>query len=357
MGRCHEWELLGLKEYLLARGPDRLGTFCSGSDSPVEAERAARQAFLRILKVDTDHAHVFSNEADSNKRRFITHVYPELKTLHERVEDMCGEKILNTLTGEYEDPVSCNRLAAGFPCTTASAYNSKWTSNENRSCCKKGTGQTGTVWKSIVDYLVSPNGREVSSIHLENVPPLARQPLHEGKPCGPSNADVCVDDLDRKADCVTTLTHLSGDWAATKQIRHRLWFNSNRRWLLRQLQITDNDADEVFRNFLQRFLFWIAPDLDDCLLSEIHPLIVEYYDDLENRPLKLLMEADASEDEDECADEDEDLGGVNDSGSASSASTPKWVALIFCRGHPLQTSNSNLCSCSTVAVIVGVVVV
>ena len=56
-----------------------------------------------------------------------------------------------------------------------------------------------------------------------------------------------------------------------------------RRQVLQRLGISDGEADAVFKDKLQKILFFECPQLDDMLLDELDPLIVAYYDSLERR--------------------------------------------------------------------------
>ena len=118
--RCSGAELAGLKELLLQSGPvaDSLGTFCSGTDSPVTAELAAWEAFREVLGLDVEGhpRHVFSVEISPAKREFIKQVCPDLKHLYSNVLDMCNESVHNNVNDKSEKPARSRRLAAGFPC-------------------------------------------------------------------------------------------------------------------------------------------------------------------------------------------------------------------------------------------------
>jgi site-specific DNA-cytosine methylase len=94
-------------------------------------------------------------------------------------------------SGEFFEPVpdDLHVVVAGFPCTSASVLNRHSHTDENRSCIARGDLATGSVLRSIVNF-IRMRGDHMHCVILENVTALAK----EG-PDGSSNLDAVIDAL------------------------------------------------------------------------------------------------------------------------------------------------------------------
>jgi site-specific DNA-cytosine methylase len=128
--------------------PLRVGTMCSGTDSPVVVlDNLAKAVPGLFVK------HVFSCEFNERKRSWITANFPNLKLLFGDVNELSARsgKAMNHITGEKVTVPAVDMVIAGFVCKSVSTENNKRSMYAN--CIREGFGKTGETFDGVMAYV------------------------------------------------------------------------------------------------------------------------------------------------------------------------------------------------------------
>ena len=195
LGRLTDHERVALKLWLPRCLPEmRLTTSCSGTDSPKLVWKSLAAAVDSELGVKLCVRSLWACEKSKVKQRFLNAVWPDLPTVHNRVED------LEQLEGDFG-----NAHYSGFPCTSASMLNPHANTKLNLNCVRDGAEETGSVFQALMRALRT-RGAPLSMLILENVASLARG----------TNLDEVLQCLS-KAGFSTKVWHLNPrDWGSVQ---------------------------------------------------------------------------------------------------------------------------------------------
>lgn len=145
----------------------RVGTLCSGTDSPIVVMKNLEKTLG--LKVD----HTFSCEFDTKKQQWITDNFPDLKLLFKDVKEVGKSEdgmALNVISGEREKVPEVDLVIAGFVCKSVSSENND--RHKYKSCIDKGIGSTGETFSGVEAYVKRYSPKVVI---CENVAGLAKR--------------------------------------------------------------------------------------------------------------------------------------------------------------------------------------
>ena len=148
--------------------PLRVGTLCSGTDSPVPVLQHLAKALRRGIKIE----HTFSCEFDPQKQEWIKANFPGLKYLFGDVTRV-GHKsgmAFNVLTRTMVRVPAVDVVIAGFVCKSVSTENNE--RKDHSECINRGTGQTGATFRGVRNYIRRFKPRVVI---CENVEGLTRR--------------------------------------------------------------------------------------------------------------------------------------------------------------------------------------
>jgi C-5 cytosine-specific DNA methylase len=141
----------------------KVGTQCSGSDSPVLAIEALYESYTAGAALEM-FEHTFSCEKKEWKRDFVLKTMNRVKNVYAEVSEMPYER---AFCWKAKGPVEVDTVQlniAGFPCTDVSGRNAK--ANEHRDIIQEAGGSTGAVFWDILEFLVR---KDVPLVLLENV--------------------------------------------------------------------------------------------------------------------------------------------------------------------------------------------
>ncbi|CAK0808227.1 unnamed protein product [Prorocentrum cordatum] len=124
----------------------RVGTACSGTDSPVAVFRGLAKAMPR-LKVE----HAFSCESDVKKRQWITDNFPDLPYLFGDIQELPTGKAFNYITGKAAQVPPVDIFIAGFVCKSVSLENNE--RNKCANCIIEACGLTGITFQGMIQYV------------------------------------------------------------------------------------------------------------------------------------------------------------------------------------------------------------
>lgn len=125
----------------------RVGTVCSGTDSPVAVLRRLSQVLGGRLAVE----HTFSCEFDPRKRAWITDNFPSLKLLFGDVNELRTGKAMNYVTNESVAVPAVDILIAGFVCKSVSTENNE--REKYSDCINEACGKTGETFDGTMAYV------------------------------------------------------------------------------------------------------------------------------------------------------------------------------------------------------------
>ena len=125
----------------------RMGTLCSGTDSPVPVLKQLSKALRGKLNIE----HTFSCECDARKRAWIRDNFGKFKHLFGDVKELCSDEAHNYIT-ETNTPVpAVDIVIAGFVCKSVSSENNERGKYSN--CINDAVGKTGETFKGVMDYV------------------------------------------------------------------------------------------------------------------------------------------------------------------------------------------------------------
>lgn len=145
--------------------PLRVGTACSGTDSPVAVFAALAEAVPR-LRIE----HTFSCEFDKKKRKWITDNFPKLPFLFGDIQELPKGRAWNYVTEMEVQVPQVDILIAGFVCKSVSLENNEREKYAN--CIKEGNGLTGITFQGMIQYVAK---YQPSVVICENVEGLTRR--------------------------------------------------------------------------------------------------------------------------------------------------------------------------------------
>ena len=119
----------------------KLGTLCSGTDSPVPVLKKLSKALHGKLKIE----HVFSCEHAPKKREWIRDNFGNLEYLFDDVKDLCTGEAHNCITGTTVLVPAVDIVIAGFVCKSVSMENKE--RGQFANCIRDVTGKTGETLK------------------------------------------------------------------------------------------------------------------------------------------------------------------------------------------------------------------
>lgn len=243
----------------------RVGTCCSGTDSPLMCWDAICEAIRENGLGDVRVRAVFASEKDKRKREFLSHMRPRSTHIFEDTV-LLGEGIGIDLASGKRVPCaipSVHILVGGFPCTDVSPLNSKASSTGNSSCISSGSLSTGSCFQGILSY-IRRHAAEIKVVVLENVIGLLRRPNRARA----SNAAVVMKSLTDEG-FMMKLWILNPQMFGAPQHRRRLWFIGMKRSLLAGTGISEAEALGVLEQSMRRMVGGTeAQPLEAYLCSE-----------------------------------------------------------------------------------------
>lgn len=254
--------------------PFRIATACSGTELPMLAWRAVATAISVSLNVVFHVGHAYSCEKHPGKRKLIQTLFDDLPRMFGDAARLGHDMAHDYQRDEMAPIPAAECLIAGFPCTDASALNKQSWSQENSGCIASSSMRTGAAFAGLRAYAE----RHVSTLRFlvfENVVNLARG----SKSSGTSNLDDAVGLL-RAAGYHTKVWVLCPSYFGVPQRRRRLWFPAVPSYLLDELGLTPQQADEFLSMIMCSFVGCQQHSLDRYLLDEQDDLVQAYYQQL-----------------------------------------------------------------------------
>lgn len=138
----------------------RVGSMCSGTDSPIVVMKKLATALKNKLRVE----HTFSCEFDPRKREWIKENFPELKLLFGDVNELKSGQATNWLTEELVKVPKVDVVIAGFVCKSVSSENNE--REQFANCIEEACGKTGETFDGVIGYV---NKYKPSIVICENV--------------------------------------------------------------------------------------------------------------------------------------------------------------------------------------------
>ncbi len=135
MRRSTSAELADLAAWLTHECPNplRIGTVCSGSDSPLLVLKAFESAAAEELGASSFRVqHEFSCERLQPKASFIMQMFPECQRVFRDAEEMASPSAYDWKSGGQVQVGSADMVLAGFPCTDSSRLNPRSASEAAR---------------------------------------------------------------------------------------------------------------------------------------------------------------------------------------------------------------------------------
>jgi len=127
--------------------PLRVGSMCSGTDSPIVVLKALEKALQGQLVIE----HTFSCEYDKKKRAWIKDNFPGLKILFGDVNELKDGIATNHLTTELVSVPHVDIVIAGFVCKSVSQENNERGNFSN--CINDASGKTGETFDGVMGYV------------------------------------------------------------------------------------------------------------------------------------------------------------------------------------------------------------
>lgn len=247
-----------------------VGTFCSGSDSPL----LVFDAIARVLQVDCNSsvkiASKFSCERNVQKQRFIQHVFPGTPLIFKDAPQLGRRTTYDAIGDRAAEVPSVHCLIGGFPCTDASSLNLKAATSARATCVMNGDLSTGSCFHGVREY-ARRHRDTLQIIILENVPGLLRQ-----SDVGMSNADMVVEFL-REEGYFVKVWMMCPRLFGAPQRRRRLWFLAIKRTLLADTGLTEDQAEVILVNTMNTFVGSQPQEVDQYLFDEEDPLVRRYF--------------------------------------------------------------------------------
>jgi len=126
--------------------PLRVGTMCSGTDSPVVVFNKLSKA-LRGLNIE----HTFSCEYNPAKQEWIKANFPNLQYLFGDINELKTGLAFNYVTDEKVRVPEVDIVIAGFVCKSVSTENNA--REQFANCIQEACGQTGETFNGVIGYV------------------------------------------------------------------------------------------------------------------------------------------------------------------------------------------------------------
>ena len=266
--RLHTSELSNIQKFVVQdlQSCVRVGTGCSGTDSPLLSLHALSEALREHLGLNLEIKPVWSCETKTGKREFIKAVWPGatvFKDLHETKSGVATEH-----SGEQLEVNEVDMFVAGFPCTSASRLNVHSRSASNLSCIQRKELATGSVFDALVSTVARPKvNRRLKWLALENVTDLVKI-----APGGRSNFDWVCHTIKERLNMITIAWHLTPTDFGCCQRRPRLWMLCVKE---SDLSMSEAEAREYANSLMCRLTGSQMTALDEVLLPPGHQLLTE----------------------------------------------------------------------------------
>lgn len=275
-GRMSHSDVVDLASARKRRERRKLGTVCSGTDSPVLIIRHMEAAALDFFKDrGVQVQHCFAAEADERKQAFLMGVFDH--GMDALFQDACElgagrPTAADVISGEQKPIAAVQDLIGGFPCVDTSTLSS----SRRMTTVRDGSFRTGKVFRSMVDYAASDLGNDLDGLIAENVLGLITPPKgsdENGKPHH-SNLDYCILYLETDGDFFVIVFKLAPSFFGYPVSRPRLWFICIPMPILRAARVHREEAVAALCELVSSFLVGdVERDLDEFLLPDDHPMI------------------------------------------------------------------------------------
>mmetsp|Transcript_14282 Transcript_14282/g.33747 ORF Transcript_14282/g.33747 Transcript_14282/m.33747 type:complete len:454 (+) Transcript_14282:95-1456(+) len=165
MQQLSQAEVTQLTSKFPAGKPLRVGTLCSGTDSPIPVIHTLGK--VTGLKVE----HVFSCEWAPKKQEWIRRNFPDLQYLFSDVKEVgSNEQAYDLLSKKMVAVPSVDLIIAGFVCKSVSTENNE--REKYSACIDDATGQTGETFSGTREYM---RRHRPGMVICENVAGLAKR--------------------------------------------------------------------------------------------------------------------------------------------------------------------------------------
>jgi len=252
----------------------RVGTMCSGTDSPLLVAKAL-QKVLGSRSSGLTFEHAFSVEVDPAKQEFLRANFPECPLLFPDVCEMGRSRSMDVLSGRSQAvPSGIDVLVAGFSCKDLSMMNSY------RKALAE-MGQSGSTLRGVLDYVDRHRPRLVL---LENVWAIAK-----ANACGFRQVDLVIEGLKARGYAAGYKLLNTCDYFIP-QIRHRIWMwgirldaespqnpQAAREAVFRATEAS-RTTEPRFNEILAALEEPCALHFDDFMLDDDHPDVRAYID-------------------------------------------------------------------------------
>jgi len=125
----------------------RVGTMCSGTDSPVAVMKALQKVMDDNIKIE----HIFSCEFDPRKQEWIKDNFPSLELLFGDIKELKTGKAMDYKTKQVVPVPPVDVVIAGFVCKSVSLENNERKLYSN--CINEVCGQTGLTFDGMMGYV------------------------------------------------------------------------------------------------------------------------------------------------------------------------------------------------------------
>ena len=150
--------------------PVRVGTACSGTDSPV-AVFTALAASLPGLQIE----HTFSCEYHKGKREWIRDNFPRLPALFGDIGELGTGRAFDYITGQARPVPAVDIFVTGFVCKSISSQNNS--RGQFANCIREASGLTGVTFQGTLNYV---KAFRPAIVILENVNGLTKKARGKG---------------------------------------------------------------------------------------------------------------------------------------------------------------------------------
>ena len=151
----------------------RVGTCCSGTDSPIVVFDSLRSVLRSDLDIDLCISHSFSSECNAKKQQYIRHCFPKLQHLFVDTRQLGQSHARNLVTNSDDQVPSADGLIGGFPRTASSKLNPHWHEEANRTCCEWRSCHWVCLWRHFCVCAAAPESSAFP--HLGECPRLMQR--------------------------------------------------------------------------------------------------------------------------------------------------------------------------------------
>lgn len=276
----------------MQQGQFDIGTFCSGTESPLLVWRAFAEACHEAIDERVAVRAVFAAESDKKKHIFIQKVWSP-KRLFDDVLQLQHGNAYNVCTNSRESTscLSVGFAVGGFPCKDASSLNNNSRSMASRTCIARGDMRTGSLFHGIVEFVRAQCMEDLQMLDLENVVGLAASAkgtcasnvdVEEGEEedaatTSQSNLSCCEEVIRKRLGCWLHVWKLDPPLFGWPVSRPRLYLKVFPLRVLKAKEamgdLVKHGAHLVLSDIMDRLVGSRTCDLESILLPESHPLI------------------------------------------------------------------------------------